>query len=123
MRNEVPSKSLEWSNLVLGVCFIYAAYMFGGLPAAAWNAGITGTLIVCCSAVALTRYGAWAEWSNLLLGCWAVVAPFLLGFGSESVAMWTHVLLGLCVATIAAIQLFAGRQTDKPSSTRLKPGE
>ncbi|APG95427.1 hypothetical protein SAMCFNEI73_pC1723 (plasmid) [Sinorhizobium americanum] len=37
--------------------------------------------------------------------------------------MWTHVLLGLCVATIAAIQLFAGRQTDKPSSTRLKPGE
>ncbi|OAP36582.1 hypothetical protein AU381_19005 [Sinorhizobium glycinis] len=123
MKSEVPSKSLEWSNLVLGAGFICAAYMFGGLPVVAWNAGITGTLMVCCSAVALTRYGAWAEWSNLLLGCWAAVAPFLLGFGSAPVAMWTHVLLGLCVATIAAIQLFAGRQTDKPSGTRLKPGE
>ncbi|MGX9121065.1 SPW repeat protein, partial [Mesorhizobium sp. BHbsci] len=64
---------------------------------------------VCCSAVALYRYGAWAEWSNLALGCWAVVAPFLLGFGSAQTPMWTHVVVGLCVATIAILQLRAGR--------------
>ncbi|MGX9119062.1 SPW repeat protein [Mesorhizobium sp. BHbsci] len=109
MRNEVPSKGLEWTNLVLGAVLACAAFMFAGLPAAAWNAGIVGTLIVCCSAVALYRYGAWAEWSNLTLGCWAVIAPFLLGFGSAQTPMWTHVVVGLCVATIAILQLRTGR--------------
>ncbi|MFD1983611.1 SPW repeat protein [Mesorhizobium newzealandense] len=85
--------------------------MFAGLPLAVWNAGIVGALIVCCSAVALYRYGAWTEWSNLTLGCWAVVAPFLLGFGSAQGPMWTHVMIGLCVATIAAMQLIASRKS------------
>ncbi len=101
MTNEVPSKGLEWTNLVLGAGLACAAFAFTEMPAAAWNAGIVGALIACCSAMALYRYGAWTEWSNLGLGCWGVAAPFLLGFGSAQAAMWTHVLVGLCVATIA----------------------
>lgn len=109
MTSEVPSKGLEWTNLVLGVGLACAAFIFAELPPAAWNAGIVGVLIVFCSTVALYRYAEWAEWSNLTLGCWAVVAPFLFGFASASAPMWTHVVIGLCVATIAAIQLVAGR--------------
>ena len=118
MTNEVPNKGLEWTNLVLGACLAFAAFMFAELPAAAWNAGIVGTLIVCCSAVALYRYGDWAEWSNLTLGCWAVVAPFLLGFGEAQTPMWTHVAVGVCVATIAGWQLVASRKAQAPSSAR-----
>ena len=118
MISEVPSKGLEWTNLILGACLACAAFMFAGLPLAVWNAGIVGALIVCCSAVALYRYGAWTEWSNLTLGCWAVVAPFLLGFGSAQGPMWTHVVLGLCVATIAVIQLAASHKSPGASSTR-----
>ena len=116
MTSEIPSKTLEWTNLVLGAGLACAAFMFTELPTAAWNAGIVGALIVCCSAVALYRYGNWAEWSNLTLGCWAVIAPFLLGFGSAQGAMWTHILIGLCVATIAAMQLMASRNAQAPSS-------
>jgi hypothetical protein len=108
MKNEVPSKGLEWTNLLLGAGLACAAFMFTALPAAAWNAGIVGLLIVCCSAVALYSYGAWAEWSNIILGCWAAAAPFLLGFGSASTPMWTHVVIGLCVAAIATMQLLGG---------------
>lgn len=111
MPSEVPSKGLEWTNLILGACLACAAFMFAGLPLAAWSAGIVGTLIVCCSAVALYRYGAWTEWSNLTLGSWAVVAPFLLGFGSAQGPMWTHLVIGLCVATIAVMQLAASRKS------------
>lgn len=118
MRSEVPSKGLEWTNLILGAGLACAAFLFVGAPAAAWDAGIVGTLIVCCSAVALYRYSAWAEWSNLTLGCWAVVAPFLLGFGAPGNPMWTHVLLGLCVATIAAVQLYGDRTEHAPSSRK-----
>jgi hypothetical protein len=114
MPSEVPSKGLEWSNLVLGAGLACAALAFAELPAAAWNAGIVGVLIACCSAVALYRYATWAEWSNIALGCWALAAPFLLGFGSAQVAMWTHVLVGLCVATIASTQLSGGRKAQMP---------
>ncbi|MCF6102693.1 SPW repeat protein [Mesorhizobium muleiense] len=110
MTNEVPSKGLEWTNLVLGAGLACAGFAFTEMPAAAWNAGIVGALIACCSAVALYRYGAWTEWSNLGLGCWGVAAPFLLGFGSAQAATWTHALVGLCVATIAIIQLSSGRK-------------
>ncbi|RCS21901.1 hypothetical protein DUT91_21055 [Phyllobacterium salinisoli] len=118
MRDEVPSKGLEWTNLILGAGLACAAFMFAGLPAAAWNAGIIGTLIVCCSAMALYRYEAWTEWSNLILGCWTVIAPFLLGFGSAQTPMWTHVVVGLCVATIAAMQLAASRKAQGSLSTK-----
>ena len=118
MINEVPSKGLEWTNLVFGAALACAAIAFAELPVAAWNAGIVGTLIACCSAVALYRYEAWTEWSNLTLGCWAVVAPFLLGFGSAQAPMWTHVVVGLCVATIATMQLAAGRKARAPSSSQ-----
>jgi hypothetical protein len=108
MNNEIPSKGLEWTNLLLGVALACAAFLFAALPAAAWNAGIVGILIATCSAVALYKYAAWAEWSNITLGSWAVISPFLLGFGSVPTPMWTHVLIGLCVVTVAVLQLRVG---------------
>ena len=75
LTSEVPNKALEWANLVLGAGFACAAFMFTELPVAAWNMGIVGALIACCSVVALYRYAAWTEWSNLALGCWAIVPP------------------------------------------------
>jgi hypothetical protein len=118
MKSEVPSKALDWTNLVLGAGLACAGLMFAEPSVAALNAGLVGTLIVYGSVMALVRYGAWAEWSNLALGCWAIVAPFLLGFGSAQAAMWTHVLVGLCVATIATMQLLAGRRAHAPSRTK-----
>jgi hypothetical protein len=111
MKNEAASKALETTNLVLGAGLACAAFAFNGVPAAAWNAGIVGILIACCSAAALYRYGAWAEWSNMTLGYWTVAAPFLLGFGVADAAMWTHVLVGICVAAIATMQLMGKRET------------
>jgi hypothetical protein len=119
MKNEGPNKGLEWTNLILGLCLAFAAFMFAAMPAAAWNAGIVGMLITCCSAIALYRYGDWTKWSNLTLGSWMFVAPFFLGFGSAPAAMWTHVLIGLCVASIAVAQLLAKRSMQGP--TRAKP--
>jgi hypothetical protein len=117
MKNEVPSKGLEWANLVLGAGLACAAVPFAGLPLAAWNAGIVGLLIVFFAALALYRYGAWAEWSNLVLGCWAVIAPFVLGFGWVAVPMWTHVVVGICVAAISAIQLLNSSGGHAPLGT------
>ena len=116
MTNELPNKPFEWANLTLGLCLACAGFAFVGVPAAAWNAGIVGALIVYCSGTALRRYGDWAEWSNLGLGCWAVVAPLFLSFGSMQLAITTHVLIGVAVASIASVQLLASYRAQAASS-------
>ena len=109
LNNQTPSKGLEWLNLLLGSGLALAAFAFAGETVAAWNAGIVGTLIACCAAVALYRYGAWAEWSNIALGCWAAISPFALGFTSAPAATWSLILVGSSVAFIAAMQIAGGR--------------
>lgn len=109
MTPQVPNRGLEWTNLILGACLVCAAFAFGALPAAAWNAGIVGSLIACSSAVALYRYGNWAEWTNVALGAWAILAPFTLGFVTAAGPMWTHFVVGICVTAIAILQLMSAR--------------
>jgi hypothetical protein len=101
---------------VLGLVLACAAFALGGLSTAVWDAAVVGILIACCSAIALTRYGAWAEWTNVVLGCWAVIAPWVLGFSGAQTAMWTHVVIGICVACIAAAQLFSGGKSPSVAS-------
>ena len=109
MTNLQPSRGLEWTNLTLGAGLFCSAFLFGNLPAAALSAAITGLFIVTCSMLALYRFSTSAEWSNLALGSWAVVAPFILGFGSDRSALTIHLIIGLGVVTIAMMQLVAGR--------------
>ena len=72
--------SLNRGN-ALAPCFIalssrgpVSASLENALASAAWNAGIVGLLVACCSALAFSRNGDWIEWSNLTLGCWTIVA-------------------------------------------------
>ena len=109
MANSVTNTKLEWTNLLLGSVLFCSAFMFGKFPVAALSAALTGLLIVTCSAVALYRFRAWAEWSNIVLGSWAVVAPYLLGFGSEKFALSIHIIIGFSVAAIATLQFVASR--------------
>ncbi|RYF24785.1 MAG: hypothetical protein EOO23_09315 [Comamonadaceae bacterium] len=117
MKSNVSNKVLEWINLVLGACLACGSAVIVGSGLAAWNAGITGALIACFSAIALYSNANRAARYNLVLGCWAVVAPFVLGFGTVAVAMWLHVAIGLCVAAIATAQSLADRRA-RPASPR-----
>lgn len=109
MINPAPSRGLEWTNLILGAGLFCSAFLFGHLPAAALSAAITGLFIVTCSMLALYRFSSPAEWFNLALGSWAVIAPFVLGFGSARTPLSIHVIIGLFVVTIATMQLVSGR--------------
>lgn len=39
---------------------------------------------------------------NVVLGIWAVVAPWALGFSAITAATWVHVIAGIVVAVLAA---------------------
>ncbi|BCJ90544.1 hypothetical protein IZ6_12790 [Terrihabitans soli] len=105
MRNTLKDKWFEVTNFFLGAALAWGAIMFSQHANSAANAVIVGTAIACFSVIGLWRYTAWAEWSNLILGGWAVAAPFTLGFGEVQAAVLVHLFIGLCVVTIATIQL------------------
>lgn len=105
----------DWVNLVLGV-WLFIAPMLGvgaATGVAAGNAYILGALVVIFSVWALARPEKWEEWVNLVLGVWIIIAPFILGFYSESVgAAWNHVIVGIIIAADA---VWAASQKQSPT--------
>ena len=91
-------------NLVLGAVLFLAPWLFGfaDQTAAAWNAWITGAAIVVLAAAAIFAFAEWEEWLDLVVGLWALVSPWVLGFAGIAPAMWSHVAIGLLVAALSA---------------------
>lgn len=110
MVSSVPSKGLEWTNLLLGIGLFVAAFSFGDLPIAAMNAAVAGLFIASSSTIALNKYNPNAERFNIAVGSWAIIAPFVLRFESAQSALAIHMLFGLGAVTVATMQLVAGRK-------------
>ena len=100
--------ALDVINAVVGVCLALAPLVLGFTAdaAAAWNAWIVGAAIALIAIGALVAFAEWEEWANLLLGVWAVIAPWALGFTAIGVATTVHVVAGLIVAVLAAVDLW-----------------
>ena len=91
-------------NIVAGLVLLLSPWLFGftGEPSAAWNAWILGIAIAVIAAVALYAFYEPEEWINVVLGIWAVIAPWALGFSAITAATWVHVIAGIVVAVLAA---------------------
>ena len=103
----------DWVILTLGVWLFFAPFFmsYGSITgAAAWSSYVAGTVAAVFAASALWTPASQSEaWVNLVLGLWLVIAPFVLDFyGSEAVAAWNHVVLGI-VITGGAIWAMAAR--------------
>ena len=94
----------DWANLVLAVGLFVSPWMFGyvdeQIPAR--NAWVCAIVIAALAIAALSVLKEWEEWINLFLGAWVLVSPWALGFGMNVGALWSHVVLGLLIAAIAA---------------------
>ena len=69
------------------------------------NAYITGIAIAILAIAALAAFAVWEEWLNLIVGLWALVSPWVLGFQGTT-ARTVHVIIGAAVAILAAIELW-----------------
>ncbi|WP_374864556.1 SPW repeat domain-containing protein [Brucella cytisi] len=123
MDEQVPKKWLEWTSLLLGLAITYCVFAYTERPFIAWNAGAVGTVVVCCSVVAICHYRTFAEWINFVLGCWIVVTPYALAFETQFTVTLVHVVLGSCISVNAAAQLICEKRTRRRcggSSSRVK---
>lgn len=106
MENWTNAKLCDVANLVLGAVLLLSPWIFGfdaGMVSA--NANITGLVIAVLAVAALAAFAVWEEWLNLVVGLWALVSPWVLGFQGTT-AMTVHVVIGAAVAILAAIELW-----------------
>jgi hypothetical protein len=93
-------------NLILGAFLLVSPWIFSFAPGApTQNAVICGIIIAVLSIAALSAFAQWEEWLNLIVGLWVLISPWLLGF-ADSTAMSVHVIVGIIVAAIAAVELW-----------------
>ena len=53
----------------------------------------------------------WANWANVLLGVWLVIAPFIIGYNKTSTgALWNDIILGFLVGILAYIGTTTSRK-------------
>src|ERR671915_2575263 len=106
MENWSNAKLCDVANLVLGAILFFSPWMFAfDAGAQSQNAYISGLAIVLIALAALAAFTVWEEWLNLIVGLWAVVSPWVLGFQGTT-AMTVHVLIGAAVAVLAAIEIW-----------------
>jgi hypothetical protein len=100
------AKYCDVANLVLGAILFISPWLFAfEAGAASQNAIISGVVIALLSIAALTAFAVWEEWLNLIVGLWVIVSPWILGFVATT-AMTVHLIIGLIVAVLAAVELW-----------------
>ena len=99
-------------NGIVGLLLFIAPWALGFVAsaAAAWNAWIVGALAVAVAVVALFQSARWLPWAYVVLGLWAIVAPWALGFAATTDAMYAHVIAGLVLAAVAAYEILRSGQ-------------
>jgi len=100
---ETKRRWQDWINLILGVWLFITPFL--GMDAlnsmAAWNGYIFGVIVAALSIWALAQPRAWEEWINLVVGVWLILAPFILGFSTNTTAMWNHIVVGVIIGADA----------------------
>ncbi|HKU06648.1 MAG TPA: SPW repeat protein [Bradyrhizobium sp.] len=110
MESWTNAKLCDVANLILGAILFVSPWVFGFDPGkASQNAMIVGIIIAALAIAALAAFAVWEEWLNLVVGLWAVISPWVLGFQGTN-AMTVHVLIGLAVAVLAAVEIWITTQ-------------
>lgn len=101
---------MYWITGILGLILAVSPYIFGysNDATALWTSLIVGGATIVVSLLEATRADReqWEYWVAGILGLFAVIAPFILGFGANASAMWTSVVIGVLIAIFAGSRLF-----------------
>ena len=102
MENWTNAKLCDVANLILGAILFLAPWLFKfDAGTVSTNAHIVGLVMAVLAIAALAAFAVWEEWLNLIVGLWTLVM---------TTATTVHVVIGIAVAVLAAIELWAMSQ-------------
>lgn len=101
-----------WLTGIAGLFLMVAPYAFGysHVQSALWTSILAGLVVVASSLWEglESKKENWEYWTAGIVGVLAIIAPFVLGFGSETTAMWTTVITGAVIAFLALSRIWMG---------------
>jgi SPW repeat len=107
LENWTNAKWCDVANLILGAFLFVSPWIFAfDAGPASQNAYVAGVVIAILAIAALAAFAVWEEWLNLIVGLWTLVAPWVLGFQGNRTEMMVHVVVGVLVAVLAAVELW-----------------
>ena len=95
----------DMATLIAGIWFAISPWVFGqgeGDSRIVYNALAVGGALVLFSAGALAKPETWEEVIDFLIGLWAMVSPWALGYTAMRGLTTNAVVVGLIVAVLAA---------------------
>ena len=103
-------------NLALGTFLFLSPWIFGFTSELArhtsWMAGATIGIVAILSigdlfeSISIPDFFETEEWINLAIGLWLAVCPWVIGMYDDTTATEVHLMVGLAVAIIAAVELW-----------------
>ena len=113
------AKLCDIANLILGAFLFFSPWIFGFAGGhLTQNAVIAGIVIAVLAIAALAAFAVWEEWLNLIVGLWVLISPWVLGFQGNRTAMTVHVIVGVLVAILAAVEIWATQSTSRVTTSR-----
>ncbi len=101
---------MYWITGILGILLGAAPFVltYSHNSAALWTSIILGLVVLLVSIYeAFDRnLGRWEYWIAGLAGLLAIIAPFVLGFTTLVMAVWTSVVLGLIMLVLSGYEVF-----------------
>lgn len=90
-------------NAVLGVWVILSPWVLGyqDTRLAMINALVVGLALSAAALGAIFVPRAWEEWTEVVLGAWLVIAPWVFGFSTHYQATLGTVVTGLVIVALA----------------------
>jgi hypothetical protein len=111
----------NWIGVVLGAWLIAAPFALGYRGTsllATGEAVILGIIIAGCSLWVVLKLKAPAaiSWLVMLFGLWVVIAPFVLGYRSITLAFVNDIVVGILVLVLALTQVMLRARRPKAVS-------
>jgi hypothetical protein len=99
-----------WANMILGLALMIAPFVLGynTNPTALWSSIAVGAVIAVASGYkAYTKTtDRWEDWVDVVAGVIAILLPFVFGFNTLAVALWTCIVFGVIVTAVASYDLY-----------------
>ena len=115
-RNRKTEAFVDFINLALGGFLVLSPWLFGFKSQLGWHtswmAGAAISIIAIFSiadlfdSVSIPAFFESEEWINLTIGSWLAICPWVLNFNDDTMAMQVHLVVGIVVAAIGAVELW-----------------
>ncbi|MCB0112028.1 MAG: SPW repeat protein [Caldilineaceae bacterium] len=105
---------MYWLTMILGIAMAIAPYLLGyrDNTIAMWSSVLLGAVVAVVSIYEGmdAKHAKWEWWVVGIAGVVAVLAPFVFGFNTLTMALWTLVVLGILAVILAGYEVFFAEQ-------------